>query len=162
MHNCILQGILYCDSLLSCGKPIYGLCSRSQYAVHVARLQNPAPFPVPPPLFDILNQCDNLIFRHFLFLPSPSAVLLASRLMLPLRLSFPVFLPHSPLASPCLPVKSPSLSVPASILSHHHSLRLFLTFIFLIRLTILPPLSYVLTLCLVVCWSSLASSSTSF
>lgn len=55
-----------CDSWLSCSQLIYLLCLCSVY-VRVAGLQNQDPFSVYL-LFDILNQCDNLIFRHFLFL----------------------------------------------------------------------------------------------
>lgn len=67
-------------------------------------------------LFDILNQCDNLIFRHFLFSPSLSAYssanLPVTRLLGLLSLFF------SPLLSPSLPLKNPSLSATTSILSH--------------------------------------------
>lgn len=55
-----------------------------------------------PLLLGILNQCDSLIFRHFLF--SPSLLPPSSRLMLPLTF-FPSFPPLTlPLLFPPLPV----------------------------------------------------------
>lgn len=138
--------MLNCDLLLSCGESIYRLCSCSKCAVCVLLDCTIKLFFHFPLLFDILNQCDNLMFRHFLFSPSlsaySSAVLPASRLMLPLRLSFltlpfslPLFLSgaHRCLQLVYLHSSTPPLSLP------------FLTFIFTICLPILPS-SFMLVL----------------
>lgn len=99
-------------------------------------------------LFDILNQCDNLMFRHFLFSPFlsaySSAVLPASRLMLPLRLSFLALAFSLP---PFLSGATPS-SATTSILPRHLSLHPYLHF------SDVSPhhLPYTLTLCLAACW----------
>lgn len=105
------------------------VCSVSVCVLLDCKIQLLSQFPL---LFGILNQCDNLIFRHFLFSPSAysSAVLPASRLTLPLRLSFPVLLPS---LSPSLPVRI-VVCVYLHASTSPHSLRLFLSFIFLICL----------------------------
>lgn len=103
VHNCILQGILDCDSLLSCGEPIcYIDCSCSQ-CVCVCVVQDCKIHLLfqSPLLLNILTQCDNLIFRHFLSTPClllcRSSCLQTSAATQAFFLSFPPI----PLSSSC-------------------------------------------------------------
>lgn len=103
VHNCALQGIQYTLWFIAFMQQadIFTVLTLSVQCMCVlldCKIQLLFQFPF---LFDILNQCDNLTFRHFLFSPflSPAASLpffLPPVCMLPLRLSLPVFLLHSP------------------------------------------------------------------
>lgn len=68
-HGCILQGALFCDSLLSCSELMYMCCVRAPILCRVCALPD---WKIQPPfqfflLVDISNQCDKL---SFFFLPT--------------------------------------------------------------------------------------------